>query len=807
MARDSPAAFDLTAVGLVSGAAIAAQVALTRVLSITLWHHFAYLVVGVALLGFGIAGAWLTARGGALRSDDGPLRQVLSRRARWAAIASFVAVLASLVIRPNALELFRSAEVAFSLSLVIALSMVPFVGAGAVIGTALAAWPRAAGRVYAADLAGGGVAAALAVLSMSALGALGVLASTVLATALASLLFAPRSDARIRSAVTVVAIALAAALLLRSEDAWIAPAPTKELAQFHKPQHAIARIEHRAWTPHGRIDVSYPFVGPPLAAGDIAAVRPWWIRFVTQDGAAPTTLHHVPHDPGELTFLPTSTTAAVWVLRGARFAAGPSEAAPRVLVIGVGGGVDVMMALGYGAARVDGVEVNPAIVALHSEHFPDFTKIAGDPRVQLIVDEGRSHVRKTDARYDVIQLAGVDTFTALASGAYSLAEAHVYTLEAFEDYLARLAPGGCLSVSRLILDPPRETLRLAVTAREALAGRPSPRAHIAIVRGKTWSSLLVCESPIAAPALERLRAWTAEHGFAMAYDPASPDPDAPFWRALAGDEAARQSFIADYPYRITPATDEAPFFFDYFRWASLGRIAELQSESVYASAVPIGHGVQLLTLLLTVALAGAGILRPLRGRGLALPGRRAGGLYFACLGGAYLFVEVALIERLTFLLGHPTYALAVVLSAMLLSSGAGAALAERVVPRLGARRFGMLIVAALAGSYALSHWLVPALVALSGGARLAVALCLIAPLGLLLGMPFPHGIRALRTGREALIPWAFGVNAFVTVIAASVAPLMALEVGFSVLLLFAAALYAVAFAQWRRFDAVNTETG
>jgi spermidine synthase len=791
---------DLVGVALTSGAAIAAQVALTRVTSITLWHHFAFLVVGVALLGFGIAGAWLTARGGAVRSGDGDVGELLARRSRWAAASSFVSILAMLTMRPNALELFNDASVGFSLLLMIVFAMVPFVGAGAVIGTALSVWPKAVGRVYAADLIGGGVAAALAVFGLSIGGALGVLACTSLATALASIMFSLRNAQRFASALTLLCIAVVAMLLLRNEDAWIKPAPTKELAALLRLNPNA--IEHRAWTPHGRIDVSHPFDSAPLVAGDIAdpRPRPWRVRFVTQDGAAPTTMHFVQDDASELTFLPHATTTAVWALRGARFATPPNDDL-RVLVIGVGGGVDVLNALAHGAGHVDGVEVNPAILALHTQQFPDFVGIAKHEHVNLVEAEGRSFIRGTDKRWDVIQLAGVDTFTALASGAYSLAEAHVYTLEAFDDYLARLSHGGCLSVSRLFLDPPRETLRLAMTAVEAVQRRgvAEPWRHVAIVRGRVWSTLLTCEQPLTQRQRNQLRLWSEQHDFKIAYAPGHTK--SLFARALTGSASERVAFASRYPYRIDPATDERPFFFNYFRWSSLRSIDEMKSGSVYAAPVPIGHGVQLLTLMITALLAAIGIVGPLRGRGASLAGRRSVGVYFACLGAGFLLAEVALIERLTFFLGHPTNALAVVLSALLVASGAGSAMSQRLVDRWGSARLGGVVVTALIVVAAASHWLLPRLVGWSHSSRTMIALLLVAALGFVLGIPFPHGIRQLRASRVALIPWAFGVNAFLTVVAASLAPLFALEVGFSLLLIASAAAYVLAFRALPRVEA------
>ena len=795
----------LAGVALVSAAAIATQIALTRIYAITLWHHFAYLVVGVALLGFGVAGAWLAARGGAVLPDEGEPCEVLSRRARHAAIASLVALLASMLLRPNALMLLRDVGVAFSLAAMVVLSTVPFVGAGAVIGTALAVWPARAGHVYAADLVGGGCGALAVAFGIGSVGALGIVGACSVALAVAAVLFASGKGWR-ASLVTLLALVLVVLVALDDEDAWIVAAPTKELSLVHRPQLGVRAVEHRAWTPHGRVDVLGEIVGPPLVAGEVGHFASKWpVRILTQDGAAPTTMHGVKDHPRELTFLPKSTTAVAWVVRGVPFGAAESDDGARVLVIGVGGGIDVMLARAYGAAKVDGVEINPAILELTTSRYADFVgRFADSPRVALHEAEGRSFLGGSAERYDLIQLAGVDTFTALASGAYSLAEDYVYTVEAFEDYLAHLNEGGCVSVSRLILDPPRETLRLAHTAARAMerAGEREPWRRIVVVRGRLWSTLLACGAPLGDEALSRLRGWVKENGFALAYDPGQGG-DGPFASVLhPGPE--RDAFIADYAYALEPARDEAPFFFDYFRWRSLGKLRALTPESMYATGVPIGHGMQLLTLLLTVGLAVIGIMRPLRRMrataSLSSPERRTIGAYFAALGAGFLLVEVALIQRLTFLLGHPTHALTVVLAGLLLASGVGAAgstLLERERVRKAAP---FVVVGALVAVAAVSYAGLPALVGETFGVRLAVALAMVGLLGVGLGTLFPHGVRVLRELAPPVVPWAFGVNAFLTVVAASVAPLLAAETGFSALFLVAALSYVLAFVALTRLE-------
>ena len=801
-----PRLLDRLAIGLASGAAIAAQIAFTRIFSITLWHHFAYLVVGIALLGFGVAGAWLSRRAGAVPSGM-LLREALVRRSSMGALAFLSAVLIALILRCNPLELLHSPSVGFSLLLLVLLVAVPFAAVGLVLGTALSGWSGRAGSVYAADLIGGGVFGASCAFAIPAFGALGVLLGCVSLLALAGVLFAWGTKVLMRSVLMAAALLVVGGALIHDEDAWVEPAPTKELGLFHRPYVGIRVVEHRVWTTHGRIDVGHEVTASPFVAGvvNVGAGR-WKSHPLTQDGAAPTAMHKVESDPAELTFLPHASTAAVWALRGARF--GPREShppgGPSVLIIGVGGGVDVMMALAHGASRVVGAEINPGILSLITGKYRAYVgHLADRPEVELHQSEGRAFVRASQQRYDVIQLAGVDTFTALSSGAYSVAEAYVYTGSAFEDYLDHLTPGGCLSVSRLILEPPRETLRLAVTAERALEARgvEEPWRHIAVLRARKWATLLACNAPIPADALERLRAFAADNRFSLALDPDHPADD-PFGLALVGSAASRRAYVDAYPYRLDPATDEAPFFFNYYRLKNLVEVPRLRSsELVYGTTVPIGHGVLLLTLVLVTVAAAIGILRPLRGRSdLHFIGRRWAGLTFAALGIGYLLVEVALLQRLTFYLGHPTYALTVVLSLLLVSSGIGAGLSRRVGAArwLASACWALPAVVLIAG--AVSRWGLPAAVGQAFTVRLIVAAALVAPLGLLMGMPFPIGLERLRAKRPALVPWAFGVNAFFTVVAAAAAPLVALSTGYSVLIAGASIAYAVALVSLGRWS-------
>lgn len=816
MNESRPNASVYAAVFLTSAAAIATQVAFTRVFSITLWHHFAYLVIGIALLGFGVAGSYLTTRGiealgAGTGPDDGtPVEDALVRRALAAGAMTLVAAALCGAVRCNPLELFDDPAVTVSLTFIVVLSALPFFGVGLVIGTALTLYRNRAGSVYAADLLGAGAGGALCTFALGWVGAIGVLFASSAVMAGAGLLLALGVRSRLRGRAAIVFALLAAASGLRGDDdSWIFAAPGKEITYFHLPHYGIENIEHRAWTPHGRIDVSKELQLAIGMGGEFGSVkdlhRP--THYITQDGAAPTALIDMRgKTPEDLEFLFHGTAAAVWNLRGdgrwnddGTVAPGPKTGA-NALVIGVGGGIDLLMALAHGASRVTGAEINPEMLRLQ-ELYADFTGHLGeDPRVELVNAEGRAFVRGSRERYDVITLSGVDTFAALASGAYSVAEAYLYSIEAFDDYLDHLTPTGCVQFSRWILDPPRETIRVAHSAAEAMRrrGDDQPWRRILVLKGDKWASIVACNAPIHPHRVDSLRTFAEREGYTIVYAPLRPSHEA-FYRLLRGDEDERAAFVREHPYQVEPSTDEVPFFFNYYKWSQLWSMGNLdRDQMLYAPELPIGHGVLLATFLVTALFAVGGILGPLRRLNLGQdPGTRRFLVYFAGLGVAYLFVEIALLQRLTFFLGHPTYALSVVLSALLVSSGLGSLVSRHALTRRLWRVYPWVLAGTIVLGSLVSYFVLPAAIGLPFGQRLVLSLALVVPLGFLMGMPFPAGIERLRDSMPQLVPWAFGTNAFFTVVASALAPMLSMEIGLSALFLVAAIVYIVAFVVGR----------
>lgn len=787
------------AMGLVSFCALSYEVTLTRIFSFVTDYHFVYLVIGLALLGYGAAGSGLAWRG---RVSDA----VLSGGAALFAVAGIIAVLGLGNIAFNPSMIFEhTAEQLPNLLLIILVLCVPFIGAGTVICGILSRHGADAGRVYAFDLVGAGLGCAATPVALQWLGApalAGVL--SLLLAGCAWLLASTRTLRLVAAAAGLAPVIFLGVIAVRGEPEFHTPPG--------KPYHYLARsnipIEFRQWSALPRIDVTAPRAVPVFGFGGDLSPKcgspRWKLRGVFQDGTAHTAMLAL-ENPAQI----DSIAFLDGFVQGSAF---PLRPGGNALVIGVGGGIDLLIALKSGIQRVVGVEMNPIITDLLARRYRDFTGgLADDPRIELVTAEGRQFLSTTDERFDVIQLSGVDTFAALSSGAFALAEAYLYTVEAVEEFFDRLAPGGILSYSRYYLDPPRETIRNASNMVAALARRgiTDPSRRLLIVAGASWANCMVKPDGFSAAELAQVRAWAGRLDFRLLYDPERPGKTA-FDRLIRSQPAARAAFLDDYHYDARPSTDDQPFFFQYCKPSKLfAPEAGVRLRHDWILYVPSGLITLLTNLVVMGILSVIMILGPIyfmrrRDRAAAAvatasaaarpaPARFCVFLFFAGLGLGFLFLEIALMQRFTVFLGNPTYALSVILFTLLASSGLGSALSRRMTSGALLWLIPIAIVAYLFGL----RVAIPALMGCSLSVRVAFAVVALAPLGLLLGMAFPLGIRALSALRPATVPWAFAINACFTVLGSAGAVVLALLFGFPATFLAAAGVYLVALLAFR----------
>ncbi|MFY9344772.1 MAG: hypothetical protein WAT39_19930, partial [Planctomycetota bacterium] len=891
------------------------EIALTRVFAIMMWHHFTYMVISIGLLGFGASGSLLTAT--RLGASPGAAQRALVWTSLGYGVSVVLAFCFATLVRIDSLAFWQQKENVVALFFVYLIIFVPFLLGGLGIGLVLTRQVLHVNRLYCGDLIGSACGALASVVLLKHFGS----SATVVAAGGCGLLAAfcfglglPRRWLL----VTVPGLLLAGWLAVGFGGGarwlgipafdWRVPyAPGKEAvaAEFLLRELAnrgalggqspeLAKI-HSATA---EVQVGASVLAAPMVGGDHGLDQiPIEARAVGQDGTAPTMLYKDAAELARFPFLDDTQAASAWIVQRA---AGRKD--QRAMVIGVGGGVDVMVALANGAQHVTAVELNTAMVEMVTERYAGYLGRlfnADSPlasRITLVNSEGRAWLRSHDDRYDVIQMSGVDSYTALSTGAYTLAESYLYTTGAVADFWAHLNADGIVCWSRFIEKAPRrsrETLRLANIATSALRelGVADPSSHVCVFQGLDWASTMVKKSPFTAAEIGALREFALAQGFVglvfdptrgqgpielaathfalqrsqlqaafgaragLAADPAKlraalqtlqglavnlaagerlapamlPEPlrgpehadavlqaldglrpmlkahgdylratIADFERLLRGDDAERARLLADYPFDVSAATDDAPFFFNYYRWSSLFGGERHTDDTLfnYHTDFPVGHMVLLSSMAQILLLAALLIFLPLRH--LARAGVRAAGAfgvfgYFAALGLGFMLVEIALMQKLVIFLGHPTYALSVVLVSLLAAAGTGSLLAGRIA--VVRQRHLNLILLGIVAVIALDVWVVNALLPLLLGLplwlRMAFVVLLLIPTGLVLGMPFPTGMRVVERQCPQLVPWGWAVNAFCSVLGSIVCIVLSMAIGFTNVFWIALGAYAL----------------
>jgi hypothetical protein len=793
----------LVAVSLLSAAAIAYEILLTRLFAIALWHHFAYMIISLALLGYGASGTFLVFVRDRALAQFGASFAALAVSFGLAAIGSF-ALAWRLPFNP--LEVIWDWRQQLYLAAMYLLLALPFFAAGSAIGLSLAARTTRIGAVYRADLTGAGMGALSIVLAMFVLPPEGCL-RVIAAVAFGAAAFALAGDGWRRAPFALAALAVPAALAWPTT--WLEPMPSPYKGLSLALTVPETRIIAERGGPLGRLSV-IESPGVPLrhAPGLSLATRlaPPEQLGVFIDGDGMSAMTRFTGDFKPLDYLDQQTMALPFHLLDR----------PTTLVLGAGGGADVLRALYHRAPRVDVVELNAQLVDLVAREFAEFTgRIYGRPEVTLHVAEARSFVEGSGHRWDLIQLALLDSYAASAAGVQALGESPIYTIEALQAYLDHLTPGGLVAITRWLGNPPRDTVKLFATAIAALEadvgtspGSAGPGERLVLLHGWNTATLLLKNGPFTEAEVAALHSFAAARQFDLAWYPRMRGDEANRYNRLAKptlyDAAAAllgpapSTYLADYSFNILPATDDRPFFFRFFKWGLLPQLASLRGQGglVFVDA---GYLVVVLALLQAVIASAILILLPLawlrsgEARRRPEPGRARVAFYFLLIGLAFLFVEIAFIHRFSLFLGHPLAAISVTLAAFLISAGLGSGMSKHVAARWPEAAI-IVAVAAIVGLGAVYAILLPALfgdlMGLPLSAKIGIAVGLLAPLGFVMGLPFPLGLARLSDSAPRLVPWAWGINGCGSVVAAVMASLLAMHIGFTALLALALGLYA-----------------
>jgi len=765
----------LAGLGLTSFAALLLELSLTRLFSVVLFYHFAFLAISIALLGLGAGGVFA---------------YVLKHRLREFGTRDLAACLcaANSVLVVVVLEIVLYVPVALDvtgknflrLTVLYLTAAIPFFLTGLLFSVVFARESNRIPRLYGADLCGGALACLAVVPLLNWLGGPNAILISAAALAAAAFLWAETGAARRNSALLALALIVLTAANYSGRIIDVVYAK----GRFRDP----VWVEFARWNAFSRVEVD----------------RQGQAKAIVIDADASTYIMNAEvarwHETAWEDALMSAPPALANVLRPhGEFA-----------IIGPGGGVDVLRAVANGSPSVTGIEINPIIAStIMQGRYADYSQhLYQRPDVHIHVSDGRSFLRSTQQQFDVVQMTLVDTWASTAAGAFALSENNLYTVEAFREYFDRLKPDGMIAITRWEFRQPREALRVVAVAMEALhrLGVTDPARNFIVA-----SEGALDEDGIPVVVLAKKTAFTPAEESAVAahlnrhsklhalYLPSQQQQN-PFSALIAANDP--YSFARSYAYNVTPVSDNAPFFFFTLKAGQI--LGEQGLRHGIDWKVNLGVLVLLLVLVISIVAVLAFLILP-----LALTGEKRRQsvfplIYFVAVGLGYILVEIAFIQRFVLFLGHPTYALTVVIFLLLLSSGAGSLFSRLWLPRAERVWIPLLlvIVTLLADVFFLPSRLA-SLVGMAFAYRLLVSGVLLIPLGFAMGMPFPTGLRALAASRggefsanqsahDNGVEWAWSMNAAASVLGSVLAMVIAIQFGLTVTLACGAAAYLLA---------------
>lgn len=785
---------------LIAACTLMLQVVQTRILSVVAWYHLAFLAISMAMFGLTVGAVWLYLRRD--RFTERTLSYDLSYYSTAFAVAIGLSLMVQMTLAPVVVRSMTAIAIWAGLALCIA---VPFFFSGVVVSLALTRSPFPIGRVYGVDLLGAasgclgvllllnttdGPSAVLWIAAVAAAGALFFSGSAIGSAPNPR----PLLDAVFKHRAVIAAFLAACAFLNGLTYHGLQPLVAK--GRFEDGNSHILRN----WNTFSRVAVYPEFTGPPALWGPSPRFAlqggPVMQRWLNIDGDAGTVAYRFNGNLEDVEFLRFDVTTLAYHLPGRE----------RIAVIGVGGGRDILSAALFGSRDITGVEINPTFVWLltRAPGFADFTNLDKLNGVKFEIDEGRSWFARTTRQFDLIQMSLIDTWAATGAGAFSLSENGLYTVEAWKIFLSRLTDKGIYTVSRWYdAANPGEAGRMLSLAVAALMemGARTPERHIFLAAGGSIATLIVARQPFSAADLDALHRATDRYQYRELVTPtAQPESETLRGIVRARDREQLEDFTSRQTFDLTPATDDRPFFFNQLPmnkplWAIYVATSLIGSGGV--GGVRAGNLVATATLLIlflvSLVLVSATIVIPLRSAARDAGSRLVvcGTVYFLLIGIGFMTVEIALLQRLSVFLGHPVYSLSVSLFTLILATGVGSLLSDKLVLD---NRWKILVWSAITSLYifSLRYWLPPLLLGFDSATLLVRAtLCVaaIAPAGLLMGFAFPAGMRLISAIDRRPTPWFWGINGAAGVLASVLAVATSIALGISATLAVGAACY------------------
>ena len=767
---------------LISAGSLVYEISLTRIFAVQQFHHFAFLVVGMAVMGIAASGFLIAIR------PSSPPAYLLALGYSGAVLLAYLII--------NLLP-FDSYSIAWDrqqvwiLLLYFLASGGPFLFTGWAVGAALANASGESHRLYAASMIGSGAGCLVALVGMELLGGEGAIGLSIALGLFAAAVFSARLPAR----VGLLALGSLTLFIFMLAPHWL----RLQLSPY-KPLSTIrlvpdAELTFSRWSASSRVDVIESgsiHVFPGLSLSALGRLPVQAGLFVDGEGPQPiTTLS--PDDPALHNLASHMPSTLAYILR-------PHGAA---LILNPGAGLSPLLALASGAEHVTIPTDNPLVTEVLKTTYLGYSQgLYSHPRLTVSPRSSRGLLSLPNKRYAVIEIALSDSFHPVTSGAFSLSENFLLTKESVTQAWNRLSSDGLLVITRWVETPPSESARAWSTMIAALREMrvSNIQSHTIAYRGMRTATMIASRKPFTDNELAVVRIFLQENGFdALVLPNLETDevnrrnvlPEPVYHQLYTNLLENHETTIRDYPFNLAPPRDTQPYFFHFFRWrqtsdvlATLGKIWQPFGGSGYF--VLLGLLVFMILLGIPLVLAPLYILR--RRSSTAVP-RASMLLYFGSLGAGYLLIEIPLIQSLGLPLDQPALALATVLFILLLASGLGSLLSPRLSLRPALLILILIISSLTIALPAFVQWILP--LPLYG--RIALTIVILIPLGLLMGVPFVSGLAHLENHSSHLIPWAWAINGALSGVSGVMAAMISLSLGFQATLFTGGLIYLVAW--------------
>ncbi len=791
----------IISIALISSATLMYEILLMRLFSIIQWHHFAYMIISLGLLGFGVSGTFVALfQQFLLRSYTSVYLTLIV----LFGLSSFLVFQIVQNIPFNALEILWDVRQGYYLLAIFMLLTLPFFFSGSAICITLRRYGSALSKIYGIDLVGAGLGSLGVIALLYLLMPQQILISVsclILVTAAVAMW---ELSGRVFHKFALLPSLFIFALLWLGQYTYLDISPYKGLEQSLRIKNAHIILERSS--PLGLISVvKSPTVPLRHVPGMSLNSRqePLDQLGVFTDGDSLSVITKQAEHENQLAYLDQLSSALPYHLIKPE----------RVLILGAGAGSEVLQAQFHDAVSIDAVEINPQIPDLIRNDFPSFSgSLFDNISTRLHITDIRDFIQTTENKYDIIQLSLTDGFSGSAAGVYALNESYVYTVDAFTRYLDVLSPGGILAITRWIKMPPRDSFKILATAVHSLrsSGVADPAKSLVLIRSWQTSTLLVKNGVFNNTELKAVQQFCRDRSFDTAFSWATKVSQVnrynklnrPLFyqaaQALTGSQA--EEFLHNYKFSIQPATDDQPYFHHFFKWSSLGEILRLRQQGS-AALLESSYLVLLATFIIACVVSIALIVAPLwtmrrrsNHRMVDIKLLRVFSYFFA-IGTAFFFIEIGFIQKFTRFLHHPVFSITTSLATFLVFAGIGSTISA-LVQSPQSKRAVILSVAAigvLSFGYVYSlDEIFSQLGTQSMVLRIFCSVVLIAPLAICMGFPFPLALRELTGHAESYLPWAWGINGCASVISATLATILAIHLGFSALILLAVLLYIVA---------------